>query len=251
MENNPKSPQKIRNARACEACRASKSRCFSNNSQQNICQRCEEGGYSCVVRTKARPMRSRALYVITGLLVLVNYLWPLARRRSIDTLTKTISPKPDDAEFCLNLPSIIAPDGIKDVRDLHEHHQHVFGQDDESEIKNATSEEGVKVIEQRRLTLQDAEQLLSDFRNKAPFFPFVIIPQNATVQSLARISPFLLLAILTSAASMNPPLRHQLDQEFRKILSEKVIIDGQKSLDFLQGLLIYLAWFVDPHVLEV
>lgn len=41
---------------------------------------------------------------------------------------------------------------------------------------------------------------------------------------------------------MNPPLRHQLDHELRKVLSEKLIVDGQKSLDFLQGLLVYLAW---------
>lgn len=78
----------------------------------------------------------------------------------------------------------------------------------------------------------------------------MLIPPDATVQSLARNSPFLLLAILTSSALMDPPLRHQLDQEFRRILSAKVVIDGQKSLDFLQGLLVYLAWLVESHVVS-
>jgi len=49
---------------------------------------------------------------------------------------------------------------------------------------------------------------------------------------------------------MNPPLRHQLDHEFRKILSSKLIVEGRKSLDFLQGLLIYLAWLVYLKTIE-
>lgn len=34
-----------------------------------------------------------------------------------------------------------------------------------------------------------------------------------------------------------------MDHEFRRVLSLKVIVEGQKSLDYLQGLLIYLAWY--------
>ncbi|KAH8591825.1 hypothetical protein B0O99DRAFT_266476 [Bisporella sp. PMI_857] len=74
-------------------------------------------------------------------------------------------------------------------------------------------------------------------------FPFVVVSGDATVPYLSRTSPFLLLAILTVASSMDPQLRHQIDQEFRRILSAKVIMDGQKSLDYLQGLLIYIAWY--------
>ncbi|KAH8591826.1 hypothetical protein B0O99DRAFT_266488 [Bisporella sp. PMI_857] len=92
----PTTPLKtqIRNARACEACRASKSRCFFRENQ-NLCQRCEQGGHPCVVRTKARPMRARAA-------------------RPTQTITKNISPRPDGSEFSLELPSCSAPDGIKD-----------------------------------------------------------------------------------------------------------------------------------------
>lgn len=56
-ENSANTPRQ-RNARACEACRASKSRCIYK-SQVGICQRCEASGAECVVRTKARPMRTR------------------------------------------------------------------------------------------------------------------------------------------------------------------------------------------------
>lgn len=60
-ENNAKTPRS-RNARACEACRSSKSRCIYK-SQADICLRCEQNGNDCIVRTKARPMRTRETYV--------------------------------------------------------------------------------------------------------------------------------------------------------------------------------------------
>jgi hypothetical protein len=76
----------------------------------------------------------------------------------------------------------------------------------------------------------------------APTFPFVHIPVEATVPSLSRSSPFLLLAILTTASIRDQPLYLQMDYEFRRVLGLKVIVERQKSLDFLQGLLIYIAW---------
>ncbi|KAH8587720.1 hypothetical protein B0O99DRAFT_640887 [Bisporella sp. PMI_857] len=48
----------IRNACACEACCASKSRC-SFHENQSLRQRCAKARNSCAVRTKARPMRAR------------------------------------------------------------------------------------------------------------------------------------------------------------------------------------------------
>ena len=126
--------------------------------------------------------------------------------------------------------------------ELHEHHKRVLG-DKEYGFKTHPSEESpLEVIEPRKLDLRDAERLLSAFRHKAPLFPFVTIPEDATVSSLSRTSPFLLLAILTVASGMDTPLNCQMDQEFRRILSAKVVVEGQKSLDFLQGMLIYIAW---------
>ncbi len=76
----------------------------------------------------------------------------------------------------------------------------------------------------------------------APYFPFIQIPVESNVPSLSRTSPFLLLAVLTTASIGEPMLYHQMDHEFKRILSSKVIVEGRKSLDFLEGLLIYIAW---------
>ncbi|TVY30151.1 hypothetical protein LHYA1_G001118 [Lachnellula hyalina] len=218
---------KLRNARACEACRASKSRCIFSKGQ-DVCHRCEQSSNDCVVRSKARPMRTR-------------------NTKSSTNPNKNHSPIFDDSEFSINLPPVLPPDTQKDLLALHRRHKEFFGEDGPPETKRIHDIEQVQsassLIEQRRISLLDGEELLSTFRLMAPCFPFVQVSQDATVPSLSKSSPFLLLAILTSASIKDPPLYHQMDHEFRRVLSSKVIVEGQKSLDFLLGLLVYIAWY--------
>lgn len=150
--------------------------------------------------------------------------------------------------FSIGLPSVISPNISNNVEDLHNRHKKVF-EAEYSESGSGSSSptewdhsKPPLAVEQRSLNLLEAEKLLSSFRLKASLFPFVQIASNATVPTLARDSPFLLLALLTSASIKDPPLYHQLDHEFRRILSLKIIVEGRKSMDFLQGLLVYIAW---------
>ena len=151
-------------------------------------------------------------------------------------------PHGKDSEFSLDLPPVIAPDSEKIVNELRQHHKRMLGEEVEVAESQSVGESQIEVIEPRNLDLSQAERLLSAFRHKAPFFPFITISEDATVSSLSRTSPFLLLAILTVASGMDTPLNCQMEQEFRRILSAKVVVEGQKSLDFLQGILLYIAW---------
>lgn len=134
---------------------------------------------------------------------------------------------------------------------LHDHHKDFFGDEDSADLgQRHSSEESHQIaqprqslIEQRKLSLKEAEELLALYRKRASSFPFVYILENATVSSLARTSPFLLLAVLTSASIGDLPLYHQMNHEYRRVLSSKVIVEGRKSLDYLQGLLVYIAWY--------
>jgi hypothetical protein len=116
----------------------------------------------------------------------------------------------------------------RDLKALQHHHKGLFDDEDSPDLKPeedyAPSTETADVVEQRKITLSDAEKLLEYYRIKASFFPFVLVENGSTARSLARASPFLLLAILTSASIKDPPLFHQMDHEFRRILSMKVSI---------------------------
>ncbi|EDO03880.1 hypothetical protein SS1G_06361 [Sclerotinia sclerotiorum 1980 UF-70] len=126
------------------------------------------------------------------------------------------------------------------------HHKQIFKDDNPlspTPLKEIPLPLPSKYIPGRKLTLSQATHLLNSYIPKLPFFPFVTLPANPTIPTLSQQSPFLLLAILTTAAIPHPYLHHQLDQEFRRVLSLKLIVNSQKSLDYLLGLLVYIAWY--------
>lgn len=94
-----------------------------------------------------------------------------------------------------------------------------------------------------QFNLASAESLLSAFRTMLPHFPCIIIPEDATVSHLAATKPFVLLAIL-AATSGSRSLQGQnlYDDEFRKVLGLKFVAGGERTLELLQGILIYCAW---------
>lgn len=100
------------------------------------------------------------------------------------------------------------------------------------------------VFDQGLITIAQAELLLQRFRHMSRFFPYVVVPPAATISDLRRRTPFLLLSILATASSQNRPLQVSFDQLFRKQLSDRFVVEGTNSLEMVQGLLIYLAWFV-------
>lgn len=94
-----------------------------------------------------------------------------------------------------------------------------------------------------QFNLVSAESLLAAFRTMLPHFPCIIIPEDATVSHLAATRPFVLLAIL-AATSGSRSLQGQnlYDDEFRKVLGLKFVAGGERTLELLQGILIYCAW---------
>lgn len=76
-----------------------------------------------------------------------------------------------------------------------------------------------------------------------PCFPCILLGEEDTVASFARDRPIALLAILASVSGSRTLQGHTLyDDEFRKVLALKVVAGGERSLELVQGLLIYCAW---------
>lgn len=165
-------------------------------------------------------------------------------------------------DFSLNLPAVDSLQADEDIIILEQFHsvaienimpplnQGTFSSMETSRYptpsltassRSVASEVPRPMTSARTLTLAQAEELLESFRSRCSFFPFVLFRPGSSVQSLSRESPFLLLAILTIASGFDMQLQTQMNQEFKRVLSSEVVMEGRKSLDFLQGLLIYLA----------
>lgn len=107
-----------------------------------------------------------------------------------------------------------------------------------------------------KFNLDSAAALLGRFRSEMlPHFPAVALggesegegEDSSSVAGLAGRRPFLLLAVLAAASGSRTLQGHSLyDEEFRKILGLKFVASGERSLELLQGVLVYCAWWVQP-----
>jgi hypothetical protein len=94
-----------------------------------------------------------------------------------------------------------------------------------------------------QFNLDSASKLLASFRHMLPHLPCLVLPEDVDVRSLARGAPFVLLAILAVTSCSSSLQGHSLyDEEFRKVLGLKFVAGGERSLELLQGILIYCAW---------
>lgn len=77
-----------------------------------------------------------------------------------------------------------------------------------------------------------------------PHFPFIILAPHVTGRILRYDKPFLFLAILSVASFHDLTTQEKLGNRFKHMVSEKVLLGGDDaySLEYVQGLLIALAW---------
>ncbi|KAK1810063.1 hypothetical protein LTR12_015578 [Friedmanniomyces endolithicus] len=73
-------------------------------------------------------------------------------------------------------------------------------------------------------------------------FPFYCLRPDASVVDMATDHPLTTVAICTVTSSAHPDTQARLSQAFRTALSATVIMRGERSIDLLQGLMIFLAW---------
>ncbi|KAK4196179.1 hypothetical protein QBC40DRAFT_287771 [Triangularia verruculosa] len=99
---------------------------------------------------------------------------------------------------------------------------------------------------QPQFNADSAAQLLATFTGVMlnHFHCLVIDPEKDSVASLAKERPFVLLAVLAAASGSRTLQGHSLyDEEFRKVLGLKFVAAGERTLELLQGLVVYVAWY--------
>jgi hypothetical protein len=90
-----------------------------------------------------------------------------------------------------------------------------------------------------------AAALLENYQaSMANCFPFVVIPSNTTAQHLRISKPFLFLSVMVVSSYQKTGQQTTLSAEIMKRLSEQMLFKGEKSLDLLQGVLVYAEWSV-------
>lgn len=97
------------------------------------------------------------------------------------------------------------------------------------------------VIRRGLITEVDADRALQTFKDEYSQYPFTITT-SLSLSSLQRDHPFLLLAILVTTTFQQPHFHRVLEPEVRKVLATRVLLEGVRNLDLLQGLALYSTW---------
>lgn len=93
------------------------------------------------------------------------------------------------------------------------------------------------------LRRDDSVTILRRFARMTTALPCAIWPTTMEVDDLLDSRPLLLLSMLVAASSSQPRLQSESDEIYRHALADRVIVQGQRSLDLLHSLLTYLTWY--------
>lgn len=86
--------------------------------------------------------------------------------------------------------------------------------------------------------------LLDEFRTSLMLHcPFVVIAPKMTAEVLRKDKPFLFLSVIAAALYNNMPLQRTLEKEVKKHISDRMIFEGTITFEFLQGILVHIAWY--------
>ena len=104
--------------------------------------------------------------------------------------------------------------------------------------------EAYDVVERGIITEELARILLDRFcTNGICQFPFVVLPSDAPLENIRRKSPVLFLAVVATMIYDDPLLQYRFGEELCQRAFQRVFTGTEKTLDLLQGLLVYTAWY--------
>ncbi|KAI1126129.1 hypothetical protein F5Y10DRAFT_278960 [Nemania abortiva] len=258
---------------ACEACRAAKTKCQSGP-QPDICKRCSEFKRECIFRTGPRTRRTKASRIDPEAAVppppgpsktfSIDFEMPAAEDPSdgFETLRQqheqfledlVLDDVDEEAEQQIiedirSLSSSNLPDPKPfNFNDMSSSSASLSGTSSswtESSTRKPKSQPMMNLGLKPQFNLDSATRLLASFHNMLPHLPCFVLPEDVDVRSLAKNSPFVLLAILAVTSCSSSLQGHSLyDEEFRKVLGLKFVAGGERSLELLRGILIYCSWY--------
>ncbi|RSL72235.1 hypothetical protein CEP54_000862 [Fusarium duplospermum] len=220
-------PDSIAKRRACVSCTSAKLKCTPHVNGR--CERCSRLGKHCEYQNM--PERRRKQRVTGRVEALESKIDGLMAQ--ISHLTKQNDPQTSTA----STSTVSSGDRVED-----------YSLDElVADTQDATSYEAPVSVLHELVGTNEAESLISDFKsNWTPKFPFVVIPLEKSAVDIHAQSPFLCLCILGVTMDFLHPLRKRLYNEIMDQITSRIIRDAEMSLDLLQGLLVYAAWYRHP-----
>ncbi|PTB81173.1 hypothetical protein M440DRAFT_1345745 [Trichoderma longibrachiatum ATCC 18648] len=261
--------------KACTTCAKAKARCIPARDRDSKCQRCQRLNKECVSqrpappRAKKAPKRSRVAE-------LEKRLDELSSQFAEGGVVAALNPAPGSSASAsassaatTRQPSVTERPGQQQQQQRKTKKcdglvtfEYLFPspRSESAEASGWSSEVGCNdcapgsgsggapsssslSVDQLWPTASEAEALLLQYHEThAPLTPFVVIPRHLTAAELRRQRPFLWRVVMMVSCFFDGPRQHRLGKEVLAEFATMAVLDGTKSLETLQGLLLMIGW---------
>lgn len=254
--------------RACEQCRTAKVKCFvDTSSPTGRCRRCSHTNRNCIFAFPARRKPrvctdtrvkelEKKLRAVEALIDQTTYLTPQSDHRG-EVNSPLQSPKPD----VVDRGKRTTADSESQVPRVTPGHAHQPGY---AEVAEPNSEadwhrgmvtgnrRALDVVDRGIISLEMAEMLFKRFSvDFLPQYPIVDLPEGIATEHVRETRLTLFLAVLAAASGiLVPSIFRDLNTELLQVLASRVVVNGEKTLELVQAMIIMAAWYFPPDRFE-
>ncbi|KAL2011635.1 hypothetical protein VTN00DRAFT_4353 [Thermoascus crustaceus] len=243
-----------RGPRACRTCATAKAKCIPSEIDRTKCERCHRLKRECIGQPQSATRRRRKSPRRTRVAVLEQKLDNLV---TLLTSSQTVELSDSQTSTIHSAPPSDSPAQISSVPVSVSNTSHASRSPALCFSSEEATETGITppiVVEKRPAQkapasnhislLSDEDSYLDIFRtHMAGHFPFVVIDKGISAQDLKRNKPFLFRTVIMAASYKDVSQQTALGKEIIEYLSRRLLIEGEKNLDLLQGLLVYMSWY--------
>ncbi|KAK8020266.1 hypothetical protein PG990_005404 [Apiospora arundinis] len=272
---NPNDPNDPKRPRACEACRGLKVKCEPDPANlEGPCKRCAKAGRNCVVTQPTRKRQKKTDSRVAELEKKIDALTASLQATRGAPGGPMHQPSPEEQNGFINAQYQAAPRpwGPPPAQNPPQQQYATEKQDSifsppvaagqkrkyteprDNPLDAAQSPPGRRssrtdyfnpdVVDRGILTMDQANDYFARYNDHMiAHLPAVVFPREMTAAELRKTKPLLFLSVMAAASSEVYSVQRPLVKELTQILAEKVIINGEKSLEMVQALQVSVIWY--------
>ena len=223
---------------ACINCARAKCRCILRAGATNTCERCHRLGKQCTPSNAIRKSVHRSREPIKSMSSSNRRVQELEEK--LLELTSVVRTVQQEQQNHGNNQGIVVAPGNQHM--LDNRLVPVMNMTPSSVTTKASpSSLSSPQRENSDISPQGAEYLDTFRTQHLQFFPLVYLPQTITLQQLQHDRPFLWL-VIRAICSKSIEQQSELAHQIREILARQLIVESERSVDYLAGLSAFLAW---------
>ncbi|KAJ3508484.1 hypothetical protein NM208_g15817 [Fusarium decemcellulare] len=215
-----------RKSRACINCSRAKAKCVwpssDDGDEHQTCQRCFNNSLECsTLHPGVKRKRGKATHAKVIEQKLDNIMSLLSQRDPPACFTPTATPASNQLDHQSD-PSVPTQDQPR--------------------------AEAISIVPGFQVSFSEADQALEEYMtDMVPQFPFVPLP-GSTTYDLYKEKPLLLKTILWICRPPGPAPSAAFERWFREHIAHETVVLGNKSLELLQALLVFFAWYKSQSI---